>query len=584
MVWRRIKEACNFAQKWWEFALIVPTCTGAAIAIGFTGIYQPVEFLLYDSYLSWRSEPPPEEDRILVVGIAESDIQTLGEWPISDRVLATALMQLAAREPRSIGLDLYRDLHVGAGYEELDRILRDERVKIFGVEKGIGKAVGPPPTLEELGREEPRVGLADTSLDIDGRVRRSIISVVHDDGNMQFSLSALLALNYLERETLAGEPIRPIPQRENSVKLGRTILSPLLPYAGAYVRADTGGYQVLLNYHSSKQNFDTVTLAEVLAGDLPAERVRDKIVLIGSVAESINDLFQTPFTRGQHADATFVPGVFIHAHATNQLISGALDGRPPLRTIPEVLEWAFAFFWGSIGLLLSRSLPATRRTISISVVRATAVALLAIGTIFWVGYSAFLLTVWIPIMPALIAATATFVSSVIHQNQILKIQANYDQLTKVANRHQLELYLDRHLNRTGAAAFILCDVDFFKKFNDTYGHQMGDACLKGVAKAIAQSIRRRDLVSRYGGEEFIVVLPETNADMAWEVAERIRHSVKSLQLDVSDGPAPIVSISCGVAATAEIENTSPEQLIARADKALYQAKQDGRDRSVRFSP
>jgi len=158
-----------------------------------------------------------------------------------------------------------------------------------------------------------------------------------------------------------------------------------------------------------------------------------------------------------------------------------------------------------------------------------------------------------------------------------------DGLTQVANRRHLDNYLAsewRRLTREQQPlALILCDVDNFKLYNDTYGHQLGDDCLKQVARAIACSVNRpSDLVARYGGEEFAVILPNTPIEGAVCVAERIRAAIEALQILHERSPVrPHVTLSLGVAALVPAEALSLKQLIALADDALYEAKQAGKN-------
>jgi diguanylate cyclase (GGDEF)-like protein len=169
-------------------------------------------------------------------------------------------------------------------------------------------------------------------------------------------------------------------------------------------------------------------------------------------------------------------------------------------------------------------------------------------------------------------------------NQQLQRMATLDGLTQIANRRyfdqQLQQEWQRLLRNQKPLALILFDVDYFKRYNDYYGHQAGDACLIQIAQVATLALNRStDLVARYGGEEFGVILPETTLQGAVVVAQRIQTRLRELALphaqsEVSD----IVSLSLGIADLIPESISSPEQLIMLADKALYQAKQQGRDR------
>lgn len=170
-------------------------------------------------------------------------------------------------------------------------------------------------------------------------------------------------------------------------------------------------------------------------------------------------------------------------------------------------------------------------------------------------------------------------------NEELQRLASLDGLTHVANRRCFDTYLEREWRRMireqSVLALILCDLDYFKFYNDTYGHQAGDTCLKNVAEAIANTVKRpADLVARYGGEEFAVILPNTPAEGAMQVAQEIRNNVKALQIPHSASPLDCVSLSLGVAATLPRPKQSVKDLIVSADRALYEAKSQGRDRAV----
>lgn len=169
-------------------------------------------------------------------------------------------------------------------------------------------------------------------------------------------------------------------------------------------------------------------------------------------------------------------------------------------------------------------------------------------------------------------------------NQLNRL-ASLDGLTQVANRRYFDEYLYRNwFNQVGTdqqLGIILCDVDFFKPFNDTYGHQAGDDCLQQVAKAMKDSVRHHDLVARYGGEEFVVVLSNVSEEIALKVAHRINEKVLSLGIAHKASKAKsVVTISCGVACAIPNDFSSPAGLVAEADKALYLAKEKGRNQAI----
>ena len=171
-------------------------------------------------------------------------------------------------------------------------------------------------------------------------------------------------------------------------------------------------------------------------------------------------------------------------------------------------------------------------------------------------------------------------------NKELAAIAYIDGLTQIANRRQFdERFLQewRRLQREKSPlSIIICDVDYFKQYNDTYGHGKGDDCLKKLAQAIEASARRAaDLTARYGGEEFVLILPSTPLTGALEVAKSIQAKVQSLQLPHSKSAvSKYVTMSFGVSSIIPTDASTPEELLLRADQALYQAKQAGRNQIV----
>ncbi|HEY4231553.1 MAG TPA: diguanylate cyclase, partial [Thermoanaerobaculia bacterium] len=168
-------------------------------------------------------------------------------------------------------------------------------------------------------------------------------------------------------------------------------------------------------------------------------------------------------------------------------------------------------------------------------------------------------------------------------NTKLQQLSEIDALTGIANRRRFEDTLAREWRRATRdqlpLSLVMIDIDYFKSYNDTYGHQLGDECLRRVATEIREAITRPgDLVARYGGEEFAAILPSTPAKGAFAVAELLRLRVERIATRHQTSPLGVVTISVGVASMTPGESFAKETLVAAADGALYAAKRAGRNR------
>jgi len=171
-------------------------------------------------------------------------------------------------------------------------------------------------------------------------------------------------------------------------------------------------------------------------------------------------------------------------------------------------------------------------------------------------------------------------------NKSLEQLSMHDALTELANRRFFDMYLAEQMGvahrHQRSLALMLCDADDFKAYNDYYGHQAGDECLKQIAAALRSCCRRpADIAARYGGEEFVMVLPETDLAGATRIAEAARAAVANLKIPhAHSSTGAYVSVSGGVAISPGKVEMTAQQLIAAADQALYQAKRLGRNRIV----
>lgn len=171
-------------------------------------------------------------------------------------------------------------------------------------------------------------------------------------------------------------------------------------------------------------------------------------------------------------------------------------------------------------------------------------------------------------------------------NAELQMLSSLDGLTGIANRRRFDEFVNNECLRSArentVLSLILIDIDYFKPYNDNYGHLAGDGCLRQVASALNEVVNRpADLVARYGGEEFVVVLPNTDVDGAVKLAEVLCKKIRSLNIPHAHSEvSEHLTISLGITSKVACEGSSPTDLIAMADEALYQAKESGRDRYV----
>ena len=357
----------------------------SVILLRFTGLLQGMEWTMLDRF--FQARPPARIDpRIAIITIDEPDIRRVGQYPLPDRVLVQAIGTLKAYKPRVIGLDLYRDLPVEPGHQALVELYKTTP-NLIGIEKLVGSQVAPPPVLAQLGQ----VALADQILDGDGKVRRALLSVRSPKVGLRFSLGLRLALRYLEAEGITPQPLS---HNRYVMQLGKAVLVPFRSNYGGYIRADAGGYQILLNFHGTQEQFQTFSMTDLLANRIPPEKVQGRIVLIGSTAESINDLFQVPYSSRIFGSPKRMPGVMLHANVASQILSAALEGRPPLQVGPEPFEWLWILLWSGVGAVVGWQVKSPRLMVLVTVV--------AGGGLIGIAYLDFLRGWWTPVIPPII--------------------------------------------------------------------------------------------------------------------------------------------------------------------------------------
>lgn len=368
-------------------AIVVAGAAVTSVLLGVRelGWFQPLELAVFDRLVQLSPDPGPDP-RLLVVGITDADIQAQQRFPLSDRVIAQTIKTLKRYQPKAIGLDLLRDVPQEPGRSELLTELKTPNLIAIMNSSSIGKSSLPGVPVD-------RIGFNDLVLDDDGVVRRNLMFGDQEGGPRLDSLSVKLATTYL-----ANTQSVPVEQlNETTLRIGKAVFQPLGSTAGSYQGVDDGGYQILLRYRG-RTPARLVSLGNVLKGQVKPEWVKDKIVVIGTTAESAKDLFFTPYSAIDNAN-TKMPGVIIHAQMVSQLLSAMLDGDSLIWYWPDWGERVWISMWALLGGALAWQV---RRPLLLGISGSLLLLLVAAA-----GVGVFARQGWIPIAAPAIAATLT---------------------------------------------------------------------------------------------------------------------------------------------------------------------------------
>ena len=574
-------------QQWGGFFLSSGSIYLLIFGLRWLGWLQPSEWAAFDLFIQLRPAEPVDE-RIIIVGVQESDIRYLGNWPASDHVLAKILRKIRDQKPKVIGLDLYRDIPVGDGYAELEQVFKTTP-NLIGIEKSIGDrfspVINPPPALKALGQ----VSANDIIIDPDGRLRRALLYPVPEGNEGLPSLGLAIALRYLK-----DQGIEPPPSESRYLQLGTTIFRPLESTDGGYIHVDAGGYQVLMNYHGSYQKFRHISLEDILENRIDPQLMRDRIVLIGPQASSLNDVFYTPYSSNFITSPAQISGVEFQANIVKLVLGAVLDNRPLFRVWSDIWEELWIAAWAIAGAAIVWIF-STKRLIFL-----TGTVISCIGFLIGGSYLLFLSGWWIPVAPALftyigsmlVMQSYMYISRLRELNsalsdsiELLAHDASHDALTGLPNRnlfmdrveHAIK-YSKRHSNYLFAIFFI--DLDRFKMINDSLGHSVGDLFLQAIAELLQSCLRSIDTVARLGGDEFTILVDDIqDVGEALVVADRILN--KFLSPVIIKGEAIFPSASIGIViSTPDYDNCA--DLLRDADIAMYRAKSLGKGRYTLF--
>lgn len=388
-------------QLWHSGALPGLVVVGFVLLIRLTGILQTLEWMVYDKF--WLMHPLENTDkRVVVIGINEDDITYIKDYPLTDDKLGQLLKTIESYEPRTIGLDIFQTLKSSSEGNELAKVLTSSQ-NIFTIHKVLGN--GEKLQVEASpGVPIEQVGFADIIVDADGKLRRVLLASEVKDKTICYSLALLLARHYLQAEGIQfkhGQRVT-MPMSFNNKEIPRFTKN-----TGAYVRAQDDGYQTLLNFRSNSKPFSTISLSDIFNGKVKPELIRDRIVIIGMTAivssggtfmsDSVRNtaFISNPPSANTTKEDKFIYSVEVQAHATSQIISNILDGRLPMRTWSEGIEYLWIFGWGLWGMALGLMLQSPWKTLPSIAISSLALTAMCYGLL--------ISSLWVPVVPSLMA-------------------------------------------------------------------------------------------------------------------------------------------------------------------------------------
>ncbi|MBU2541056.1 MAG: diguanylate cyclase [Candidatus Omnitrophica bacterium] len=559
----------------WDKNLIKVICVAMIISLAYSFSSHKITFLNILSLktadlfnrLTYQLKPKPKElkEISLVVIDDESFMVLQKKWPWSRSFLSEFIDNLNEYRPKIISLDM---VFTGESNNKDDDSALAEAIKNAG-NVILASYIAPDKSYNEpylpLQKAALGFGFVNKTRDKDLTVRNCRLLFPRKDlpGILKTSFGLKTFLRYHESDIKNDVSLNNRRMLINLKDVAKTTKQVIIPLS------EKG--TALINYQAKNKDFEIIPFHKIINKTASKASIHKKIILVGTTAEIFHDVYPTPLG--------LMPGVVINANEILMYLSGNF-----LKETPEIF---------SILLILIVAICTAIFTYKLSILKGSlllALELLGLMLVsFLLSYQNLSFDYFGPIFIAafLYLGTETYkYMRLLVEAAILKTMAITDGLTGLFVHRYLILKLDSEFahakEENTQLTFLIMDVDHFKKVNDTYGHEEGNVILKNVARIIQESSRRVDVVARYGGEEFCCILPNTTAKGASIYAERLRKSIEEFNFPYKGNQPLKVTISIGIASLTETDAQTPKELISFADKALYKAKETGRNKVCVF--
>ena len=581
------------------FVLLQNNKTLKNVIVSFFEVAENRTFDYRQSLQVIHKRPLPNKD-IVVLAVDDASLESLwekyGEWPIPRNVYADLINYLEAQKPQSIIFDLMfiKSIRTSA---DADRYLADTMNKFNNIYTGMNLDDQPSslripidlpdrlalniendsnidfsqksykncrPIMSSLIDGKVNIGMTNVQRASDGILREITPIMMYKDKYYPY-LSFKAGADYIEQKNAKDFVI----DANSNLKVFDTKI-PLTKDGNA-----------ILNWYGPSGTHTIIPMYEVINAMTGTNKslntkfdFKDKVIIIGTTATALQDNKSVPIQN------IIYPGVEVHATFFNNMLDNNFIRKTDAFTDIIIITSVIAIV-GAIVMLSTSTLFASLSTI-----------LFGIAYLFISYYLMELYNLWIPVVMPVISIMAAFALSFLAK-YLLKARdfeyqyklATIDGLTELYNHRYFQDTLRKQIDiarrYNQAFSLIIIDIDFFKKFNDTYGHQAGDAVLRQVAKILKNNSRATDYVCRYGCEEMTIILPNTSAEDALFNANRICKAVAETPFHLTPVDKVNVTISLGVSTFPDNAQT-PQDLIEWADKGLYYAKEHGRNQVGRY--
>lgn len=509
---------------------------------------------------------------IVIVAIDDGSYEYIldkyGEWPLRRDMYAKMVDYIEAQQPKTVAFDLMFVKSMKSDIES-DKALINVFKKYDNVYTSMNLDNQPedlriPPQLPEKLTVKPYPNVKDTIEYSNCRViLQGILDATSNIGMINVSRS--------DDGVLREMPLYLKYNGKYYPQLGYRVASASGNVKNVQPNEDAS---VILNWYGPAGTFENISMYKLLKAvennDIKAFDFHNKIVYFGATAASLFDIKTVPVDK-------VYPGVEVQATYVNNLLDGSL-----IKQCPEYVNILAGLLLALLTVIFVMKIQSMPTAFGLSVTISAFYVMFAYELMRFKYY-------WIKIVSPLSIVLFAFILAVIVKYLIKSRDfdtqyklATTDGLTELYNHRYFQEQMQRfvsHSDRYNTVfSLIIIDIDFFKKFNDNFGHQSGDAVLRQVAFALKKNVRATDIVCRYGGEEMSIILPNTKNEEAVAIANKLCTIIGTKKCKLANGKESNVTISLGVSTYGEEDGLTPTELIASADKRLYHAKENGRNR------